>query len=108
MKPCRTTILSLAFALLLTSAFKTPAAALKWLDGHHSACSSVCKAAGTTAVETGNLNGHPYAICRGNRQGGPDQDGRIGYNLWPKWLSDCYAGQGGREIPMSSYECLCH
>ena len=75
-----------------------------WVAGNRS-CATVCESANSTPMQSGIYkNGNPFYICRANPQG---EGKRAGYNLQPDWSTNCTVGWGGKELPVSSYECLC-
>lgn len=85
----------------------TTCASAGWVDANGKSCQKVCGGAGVTSGTYQNpdarLNGQKFHVCRGNAGDG----WRPGYNLIPNWSSNCWVGFGGKETPLSGYQCLC-
>jgi hypothetical protein len=80
--------------------------ALKWVPAAGQSCVRVCVSADSSPVVSGIYkNGNPFYVCRGNAQ---DEGERAGYNVEPSWSNACTVGWGGKELPVTPYECLCN
>ena len=103
--PLITLSVSSLMLVAIAAAETKPALAESWVPGHNSSCVVVCKAAKTQPVESGKFtNQNPYTVCRGNAGG---EGKRPGYNLEPDWANRCFVAHGGKEVSVSTYDCLC-
>jgi|SRR5215510_1380516 len=82
--------------------FTTPAFAYRWVGGANVACELVCSQSRLSPITSGRLSdGNHFNICRDANTGRP------GYNLRPRWRDKCYVAEGGKEVGVMQYECLC-
>jgi hypothetical protein len=80
----------------------TPALAERWVGGVNISCVELCRNNNLNAITSGNhTNGHPFAICRDY------ETARPGWNLRPSWRNKCFVANGGKEVGVVKYECLC-
>jgi hypothetical protein len=90
-------------AVLLILVLPGTSYAFKFVDGRGQRCDLACEAKSSTAVSSGKYtNGERFFVCTANAEGP-----RPGYNLSPNWSTTCTVGQGGKEVSVASYQCLC-
>jgi hypothetical protein len=98
-------VFAIAAAAILASTFS--ANALHWVTGNTS-CASICAAPLGGGAQTGIWKNDPdlvFYICRSNTN---NEGARPGYNLNAAYgYTKCVVPYGGKEIPESTYECLC-
>lgn len=87
-----------------------PATAETWQPGQNSSCDVVCRSHNSSAMISGDFitngasSGKKFTICKANVE---NQGTRPGYNLEPSWANSCFVPFGGKETPVSNYECMC-
>lgn len=80
-------------------------AAVQWLPGNGKSCKAVCEGAGKAPVTTGQFvpQNTTFMVCRADAGDGQ----RVGYNMDPNWNKTCTVSYGGKEVPLSTYDCAC-
>jgi hypothetical protein len=99
-------VFAIAAAAILASTFS--ANALHWVTGGNASCAATCGAPLGGGAQTGIWKGDSnlvFYICRSNTN---NEGGRPGYNLAAAYGDKvCVVPYGGKELPQSTYECLC-
>jgi hypothetical protein len=97
---------AIAAAAILASTFS--ANAEHWVTGGNGSCAATCQAPLGGGVQTGiwkNDGNLVFYICRSNAN---NEGPRPGYNLAAAYGDKvCVVPWGGKEVPLSTYDCLC-
>jgi len=76
-----------------------------WIDGNGGSCRNACSSAGMEALYSSTYSNHEkFYMCRAVAAG---QGKRPGFNLKPHWSHSCTIAQGGEEVGVNPFECLC-